>query len=338
VRRIDLAAITFLQGVVACGTVWGFEDPIPLDTSSTSAPDASSDGGGGDGGGPVVETPPAPLDPTRTCVPRPPADWQGPLIVFEGTGSPPPEPPPCPTDYRSDAVYDGNAELVAPDATCTCECGAASGTSCKATMTFFADKNCNTPCAAPDQVIGTTCGATPAQCGGAKLKTALQGGSCAPNRASRNAPPPKWSTRGRVCAPVATTEAGCPTDQVATPTTGLPFTTNTYCIAKSGEDVCPDIYPRKRVYYAGISDARDCDCSCAIPQGGSCAGVVTAADNPPNCTGGPKTVKSDSSCSETKKEGAVFVPGAIQPGSCTAAAQPKGSATPTTPTTVCCTR
>jgi hypothetical protein len=333
VRRFGLAAVTCLHGVVACGSIWGFEDPIPVNSSS------NADGGDG---GPVVDTPVAPGDPTRTCVPKPPADWQGPLIIFEGSGSPVPEAPSCLTGYRTDAVYDGNANLVAPDAACTCECGGETGGSCSGTLSLFVKNDCKDPCVdAPDQTIGAMC--TPIKaCSGARLvKTTPAPGSCAPNTIAK-APPgkPVWMSRARVCAPLDATQAGCPADRIATPTTGLPFTTNTYCIAKTGEDECPvATYPRKRVYYAGFNDARDCECTCAAPQGGTCTGSITAAAS--DCVTGPKAVNDDGKCVDlgaTGKSAAIFVPGSSTAGTCAPQSKPKGNATPTTPTTICCTR
>lgn len=331
-RRFTLAAVTFLQGAVACGSIWGFEDPLPLDVTSGGSPDSGTSEGGA-----VVETPVAPGDPTRTCVPLPPVDWDGPLIIYEGMGTPLPDAPDCPADYRD--AYDGNLQLVAPDAACQCECGPEEGGDCIATLTFFAEKTCAKPCdGTTQQVIPRECTSIPAACGGAKLKTTAKLGSCTPTMRSKKVDPPVWQARGRVCAaPPGRTQAGCPSDRIATPTTRLPFATNTYCIARTGEDACPATYPARRVFYAGMNDSRDCSCACKTPAGGSCDGKVTAADNDSSCKGGERGVSNDDACYETKKPGAKFE-AVTTPNHCAPESLAKGSATPTTPTTVCCTR
>lgn len=335
-RRFGLAAVTCLQGAVACGSVFGFEDPV-FDTSVNA--DAGSDGGTDVYTGPVVDTPIAPGDPSRTCVPKPPADWQGPLIIFEGSGSPPPEPPECPSGYRTDAVYDGNTNLVAADAACTCEC-APEATDCDATVVLFADKDCKNPCGTPQKVTApaNVCTALTAACAFGKMTAATyEPGTCAPSTKSKSVPPTTWAARGRVCAPIAPSEAGCPVDRIATPTTGLPFTTNTYCIAKSGEDTCPTTYPRQRVYYAAISDGRDCDCTCGAPTGGGCSGSGTLSDSTSDCVAGAKSIVMDGQCRDTKKPAVRFQTTSMA-GKCAPESHPKGNATPTTPTTICCTR
>jgi hypothetical protein len=223
---------------------------------------------------------------------------------------------------------------------CTSECGGETGAICEGVLDFFAAKDCKQDCVdAPDQTIGATCTPIKAACGGAKMTTKYTPGTCAPNTTGKSPPAkPAWQTRARVCAPVAATEAGCGADRIATPTTGLPFTTNTYCIAKTGEDECPAIYPRKRLYYAGFNDARDCECTCAAAHGGACTGSATAADSIIDCTGGPKAVSADGKCYETGKAAAIFSPQITATGTCTPESKPKGNATPTTPTTICCTR
>ncbi len=323
-RRFQLAAITCLQGAVACSS---------YETSENKVPDAGTAEGGA-----VVDTPVSSLDPTRTCVPKPPGDWQGPLIVFEGSGSPPPTPPACPPGYRTDTAFDGNANLVAPDASCKCECGPEAGSSCTAKLTFFNDKTCLTPCVSGSEaVVGPKCTALPASCGGAKAAMTYKPGTCQAKQIDKTTAPTAWSSQARLCAPIAPSDAGCAADRTSTPTTSLPFATNTYCIAKTGEDECPPIYPRKRVYYAAVRDDRDCECSCKSATGGSCSGDVQTADDATTCVAGIKIVETDGGCYETKKAGGIF-PAVIKPGACEPESKPKGAATPTTPTTVCCTR
>src|ERR1044072_6266186 len=152
-RRLTLAAVTFLHGAVACSSYETNENRV--DDAGTAQTD----------GGAVVDTPVSPLDPTRTCVPRPPADWQGPLVLFEGSGAPAPDPPPCPSGYSS--VYDGNSNLVAPDSQCACECGPETNATCVAKVVYFKDSGCFGPCAHGTQgTLGTTCGPGQQQGGG----------------------------------------------------------------------------------------------------------------------------------------------------------------------------
>lgn len=344
-RRLSLTAVTVLQGAVACGTVWGFEEPILVDVVGSGTPDGGPTVEAGSDAPPVivVETPPAPGDPTRACVPKAPDGWQGPLVIFEGSGAPLPTPPACLEGYKPEPVYDGFGGFVAPDVACTCECLAPTGGSCSAKAAFFTDKDCTQPCSTPTltYVSGAACAPAPEPCQfGKTTAVTMQPGTCAANiKAKQPKIAPTFTTISRVCAALDAPQQGsCPADRVATPKTSLPFNTGAYCIARTGAEACPETYPNRRVYYRNdaVFDDRDCDCACGSAQNASCTGSAIGWDKA-DCSGGPKTWTS-TACIEAKQPFANFVASDVKPGSCAPEARPKGAATPTTPTTLCCTQ
>jgi hypothetical protein len=331
-RRYGLSAITVLSGAVACGKVWGFNDPI-LDESTTSID-----------GGHFVDTPVSPIDPTRTCVPLPPADWQGPLILYEGKGNPLPTPPNCLTGYQDKPIYEGNGEIQADPPNCHCSCDTPTAVSCAATAQFYGSNKCDSTCgnAQPITNSGSECTTLAGACGGGmRVATTATGGHCNGKLTGKDAPPaPTWQIRARVCAPLSLAQAGCAADRIGTTTAGLPFLV-TYCIARSGELDCPaDQYPVKHVYYEGFVDSRDCDtCTCDPPTDAKCTGSVTGLDTPANCSGGPKAYPADGGCDDIgNQKGFRYGAAVDDPGTCTPHPVTKGEATPTTATTICCTR
>jgi hypothetical protein len=118
------------------------------------------------------------------------------------------------------------------------------------------------------------------------------------------------------------------------------------CIYQAGDQSCPSTsYTNKQLVYGGISDTRTCtDCSCGSPDG-ACKGgdALVNGSNPPCGIGGSTIALHSGSCagvavSLLSLSGEVTTaPKLDDAGSCAPdGGAPTGSATPTTPITVCC--
>jgi hypothetical protein len=121
--------------------------------------------------------------------------------------------------------------------------------------------------------------------------------------------------------------------------TTSPYELATYCIATSDVAPCPASYPSARTYYAYATDTRACTpCTCGAPSGVNCAGSVTVSDEP-GCTHTPAMEPVPSTCINPLAESAIFSGGTPSGGSCEPdGGQPTGAYTPSTPTTICCTK
>ncbi len=329
------AALSVLVGLPGCAAVLGIEDPIDL----------QADADAGDAGLSPDTAPSTPC--TKTCAGAPPAGWDGPFSYYEATGGPPaPAPADCGGEFTKTA-YDGTSALIAPPPACTCQCGAATGATCSGPLVnYFSDATCMTSCGTKNQPLVTTpactilgdsaCSSTHATIG-PPLPT---GGSCPP-MATSNVTPAAWSTTYRLCAVTTPPSGTCGADQVCVPSPSLPEKPNTLCIARPDDAQCPAAYPVKKTAYASFTDNRACSaCTCAAPQGVTCATDTATMYTDLACTAGAKAfVTGTTTCLNigTVKSGNVSA-AAASGGTCTAVGgQPTGAATPTSPTTICCT-
>lgn len=325
-RRIFFAALCAASSasVQACGTIWGFQDPI----------DPPAEGG-------VIETPPSDIA-GNVCVPIPPSGWQGPLILFEGQDASAPVPPPCLDGYKAAPAYDGNDAVTGGPAECSCTCGPASGGTCAVSATFFTDNQCQNACAegttAKAITAGPTCTVITGGCKNARASAVVTGGQCTPSApTTKSIPAAGWSKTARACSPLATPQGGCAADRISTPAAAAPFDLETYCVLQTGAATCPATYPAHRQYYGRFDDTRACGaCGCDAPAGAACAGAIIGFDNA-TCAGGPTPVPVDGGCSPVKLN-LYFDGGPASQGSCTAKPTSSGSVNPANPTTICCTR
>lgn len=280
------------------------------------------------------------------CVPQVPANWGGPYTIYEGTGGPPPPTPPsCPGAYPN-AVYDGTATPNAPAANCSCTCGAPTNATCLPPVAnYFTDNGCTMPCGQNNQPITTTC-TNLDPCSGGLLTFSgpiPSGGTCAPDAGS-TVPAAGWTADVRLCgAAAALSNAGCDAGQICAPTAAFPLEAATYCIAQSGSVPCPPGYTAARTYYQSSTDTRACTpCSCGAPMGVTCAASTITVDTAASCSlvGIGVVYGAPQACINTRGASAVVDSLPSPDGGICApvGGTPTGSFTPTTPTTICCTK
>jgi hypothetical protein len=284
------------------------------------------------------------------CVPPVPSGWEGPVALEQvAAGS---TLPACPTQYES--LLDAHAGLTAPQAVCSCVCGA-SGQQCSATGAFHGDQTCSasacatvtpSPSGACTAVSVNSCGS-----GGSfdfTVAPSPSGGSCQA-AVTTTVTPAGWTTAARLCAYAGTTGAGGCSDAdacIALPSSPYGAAACVYSTADPPPTSCPAGYAGSppAVFYAGVTDTRACGgCSCGGPTGGTCSGTVSLFGGA-GCTGSGGTATAASGTSCQPYSGLSPTPGSAEAhftvtgGSCavSAAPQPVGSASGNSPTTVCC--
>lgn len=269
------------------------------------------------------------------------AGWNGPAIFYEA--DPSATPPACSGAYDVTALaLDGG--LNGGNATCTCSCGAPTGTSCgTAKLTAYGSSLC------PPINPGSSQTLSPGTCtaftiGGASYYYLavpdVTGGSCAASLA-KNIPTPTWTSQFRACTgSTAFTTAGCSGDQMCAPRPSAPFDSQ-ICIYAAGAVACPSgsSYSNRIVRYASYTDTRACSsCSCGAPSG-SCAGEVTLTEGPtsPSCGNILDANVSQGCHAETTGNAVNAIYEPAPAATCTASTgMVTGSLNPTQPTTFCC--
>jgi hypothetical protein len=295
------------------------------------------------------------------CVPGPPVNWDGPLLLWTGPG---PEIPECPPQARgaSGGVWVG--DLKAPPAACgACSCASPIG-SCVSPVTFTTSSlTCpgdgsmaaHFAFDAPGGWDGA-CTSTNALdagkvCGGAFCIASLTiapltktAGTCTPETGTSSTPlaPPTWETLSAVC-PGATSGSCNRSDLTCMPANEPGFER---CVYRPGDAPCaPDSqYTIRHVLYTGLNDTRGCaPCTCGDVVGSSCSAKVSVFSDP-ICTDLVGTYSIDATGSKcfdlppgiglgSKSASSVtYTPGFCQPGG----GGPTGFAEPIDPTTFCC--
>jgi hypothetical protein len=263
VRRL-LLALT-VGSVCACGLISGASDLVIEDAADATA-EASVDSNVGstdiDAGPPHPPPPPTCAAPA-TCVAAP-TGWDGPFAVVlsdaNGRGLT------CPPAFVRSWARSGasTADASAPPATCTCACGALTGT-CAITMNDHDDSRCTD---APSKRV-LTVGACVPTAGGSdswRATAAVTSASCAPDASV--AVTPVGGDAGAIgCVP--TSPAGCATGACFSPVpTGVRL-----CVRPQGTgntDRCPPEFPGEVTLASGVEDSRACT-ACTCPASPSCA-------------------------------------------------------------------
>lgn len=248
-----------------------------------------------------------------TCVPSPPSGWEGPVVYYEGTATP----PSCPSSYPT-IKQTASSTLDAGTVTCpTCQCGTPSGVTCSADVVFFDGASCGgsgcwgywqgvcgsgspTP---PPITVGATCktqslcwdptGATkPVSAAFTNLVAA--GGTCtSSSQGTMVKPTAKYTKSVRACGDPTGDPGGCGASNVCVPTAPSGFAQK-ICIFKAGDVTCPSsAWGKEAVFYtAAPTDTRTCSaCGCGTPTGG--------------CTGATLELYTDSACLQEKDTLAV---------------------------------
>jgi hypothetical protein len=288
----------FIVSLAACASVWGFEDAHDIQSLADSGLDD--------------EVVPAEGAEGVVCVPRPPSDLRGPLIVSEITGFPLAPLAGCPERYE--APFDLFANPKADGCKCGCD---AKSVKCSAPVLNVynaPDVACVlTPCGTLS--VGSACTAYPPPgCTGDNTNSKIATpsgpeGKCAVEKTDLVK---GWSASARVCSPSAGVPGKCPDGKIPTPAAPPPYEPN-YCVLAVGAVACPAKYPAQRVYFTTLSDDVTCNCDCGAPSGGSCNRTIQAQDHgPPACDGAQKPTPV-STCTAMGNTSGIFVDGGAAP-------------------------
>ena len=354
-----------LVGAAGCAQALGLGDYGQLPEEAGAEPDAtmitdSGDGGaraseGGDGAADVassdagdsgaldVAMPMFESDACsglNACAPAPPAGWQGPVALWQGTGTE----PACSMFYLP--AFQGGLSPSTAGAQCGCSCDSPTGSTCGPVSVDFASgcstsSPCNTTMVAPGACVSAQ--SIINACGGGTGFTvsgsAASGGSCL-SKASVTVPTPMWGTEAVACQPSGQSPVGCASGQVCIPVAAPPFGSS-FCVEKAGNSSCPSGFPTMHLYYGGFDDTRGCSpCSCGTPSGVDCNGGQVTTWGNPNCSANQASAVAPPSSACTPTGGVKSIKFATSPdgGSCAPdGGQPTGTLAAQTVTTICCT-
>jgi hypothetical protein len=346
----------FVAPLVACSVLldWnGF-------TGGDSKPMPPEGGGGPPDHGTFSDAPSTLLTcgTNQQCSPAVPGGWSGPLVLFDGNpGSV--SLPSCPSGYS--AAYEGKGGFDAGAATCSrCSCSVPQAVTCSPPqLTFYSDTQCSNVCGADAgsaALTTTACAAVPSTSCAlyyAISSSAPSGGSCNVDGGVATIPAITWSDNALACTPVSLPERGsCRGGELCLPAPAQPFPPR-FCVLQSGAATsCPSsgYTDGPHVYYADqVDDTRACSaCDCGPVSGATCryppGGVAGFPYFDTSCgvpSSGPFSVPAPCVPVLTMVKG--FRLGTLpnlNPGQCSpveGTGAPMGAATPTNPTSLCCT-
>jgi hypothetical protein len=327
-------------------------DAVTISDGPSGGGDGAADAGSTDAFVPdVIEEPPPNCTGAFECVPSVPPGWSGPFEVYAAASAS----PPCSANFAGPA-YDGNGDLIARAAECTCDCGNGTVTCSTPTISFYSQAlPTGTSCTTSNhcQDVTPPSGACTTIDASAACSTILKGGSfdmvagsptitdggCAPI-ATQAVMPTTWGISARACvSALAPGRANCPMGSVCAPQPVSPFG-SALCISQTGAAPCPNTaYTVSEIFYAGVDDQRSCSsCTCGSVTGASCAATVSVSSSTNGtCSTGTIEYEAPASCDPVQLPGDYRV--AVTPayGTCAASTVTgTGAATPTGPTTFCC--
>lgn len=316
----------------------GDGDGASIDGSSGKDAARDNDGGASDGAPPPLT---ACNDAGSVCAPGAPLGWFGPVYAYEG---PPATAPACPRGGAPS--YEGHADLDAPPASCTpCTCGSPSATGNCDSVDVITFNNPGCPgtgeCAQVTLRPGV-CTPILVGCGNTSTRVTsprrVDAGSCAPGGGQmRDASTPAWKRSALACPVRETPSDRCARDERCVPPGQSPFATQ-LCIVQLGDVNCPTgPYFNRHVYHQSFADQRACGCSCGPPEGSCGAGSLFVS----SCADAAPGFFAPSSCIAKVALGSAILTGegqVLDGGACAPDGGPIGAATPTQPTTFCCSR
>lgn len=267
-----------------------------------------------------------------TCVAPAPEGWEIATVALAKEGEPLPE---CGSEWAE--ATEANNDLISAAASCTsCTCGDPGYACSEPTITSYTNPNCSV--GSEDQVAvladGMCTTIVTNDFDGFVVSVPQASGSCPPSGGQATLPPVTWGERGRVCAG-GDFGAGCGAD-VCAPVGPGPAS----CIAREGDELCPDEYSEKTLLYQGHTDARGCsDCSCAPEV--TCTGELQVYLDQSSCLGAFDFDEvADGLCTTVSRGDAIVsieYNTIMTPSPCSAGGgQPTGTVTPAEPITVCC--
>lgn len=266
-------------------------------------------------------------EPVVRCVAAPESGWSSPGVLNTGTTA-----PACAAPYDTQS-YLGNADLMAPPATCSaCSCGTPTDLRCTLQYVCERTSGCAGICTARS-VEGSGCVDAP---GATSTFTGRSGtaasGRCAPGTATATRPPATWGRAARLCT-AASGAAGCASGQVCVPRVA---SAPRACVVRAGDVACPAAYSVKQVFYGALDDTRACStCSCTVRATGCTVSYV--AYNQPACAGTATPFALDACISGDPAS--YRITHTVTSATCAAVSggAPTGTVTAAMPSTVCCT-
>lgn len=216
--------------------------------------------------GDVTGDPPPSCVGGGSCGTAAPAGWTGPFAI--NTASPPNDGQQCPPGWDAGPV--GGIDLVAPAATCACDCVPAPAT-CTVGVSYYSDAGCATAIEAGGSDGSCEDLATATAHGFVRAIGMPSEGACTPSE-HYVVPPPTWATASVLCTPP---EADPCADGPCMPPLPPGFQ-DTWCVVGDGDQACPaGPYSARTVMASGVDDTRACTpCGCSMQGPVQCAGEI----------------------------------------------------------------
>jgi predicted small lipoprotein YifL len=205
---------------------------------------------------------------THRCVAEVPEGWEGPgtALTAESAAAR----PACEGPYAEPGAM-GFEGLVAPEATCGCECNEPTGSECdnSATVRYWgASDTCDEGASTQVTVFAGVCTNLPSSFPGGNNwqidLVAATGGTCS-REELEVVEDAAWAQQVVTCGG-AEQIGGCASGRTCTPqpeAEDVPI-----CVWRIGEHECPDGWDDARMIYTNVNDTRDCaPCTCSEPMG-----------------------------------------------------------------------
>jgi hypothetical protein len=200
-----------------------------------------------------------------TCVPPPPDGWNG---VGWVTLAPLPT---CPDELPAAVDLYDDADLSYSAASCECTCEGPSDVECVADLLCSAQEGCSDM--APGDTVGQSCERLNLSASGSAdlycMLDALraEGGYC-DSSVLVGKEPPAWPAGARAC--LRESGGSCDGEALCIPLLGPDA--EGPCIARGGDQTCPDDYPERLLYHDGsFDDQRGCTaCVCEQHMSAEC--------------------------------------------------------------------
>lgn len=322
------------SGTAASGVGTSTTGSDASNPTTSASPDTSGDSSGTTTGA----TGEPGCSPSDTCLPAIHAEWSGPVVRREATDGATSVTCDGPFATLAATVY---GDLLAPPATCSCECGAVGEPSCEDSTELRRHASNNCGGVFDDWDITAACNSGVEASPGADfraLNVRVEGVTCEPASTEEIVPAAFARSVGLCEAPRG--EESCADEGVCAPMLDVG---EAACIWRDGDFPCPEAWAQTRhLEYRSFIDERRCtECACD-EFSGICTGITILLFGSNGCNEQPVGGVTPGSCAELGNQGAtaarrsgVGTPVVDCSGNVVGGVS-VGSAGPTSPVTVCC--